>query len=118
MKKIILFLAIGLFSFSAFSQTKTEIKVTGLQKPISEYISRNLPGYAIEKAFKVDSKGIITYDVCVMKDKSHDKLTFDKDGKFLRTEPCPQTCTKQDTREAAQPVKAPAPKTDTKSVRK
>jgi hypothetical protein len=30
--------------------------------------------------------------VCVNKDKTHEKLFFDKDGKFLRKESCSHEC--------------------------
>jgi hypothetical protein len=92
MKKIFLFFVFGIFITSIFAQTKTELQVTELQKPILEYISKNFHGYSIDKVFKVDAKGVITYDVCVNKDKTHEKLFFDKDGKFLRKESCSLEC--------------------------
>jgi len=95
MKSAILIIIFSLFSTLIFSQTKTEIKKTDLQKPIAEYLIKNCPGYNIDKAFKVDSKGIITYDLCVSKDKTRDKITFDKDGKFIIKEPCSGDCCKE-----------------------
>ncbi|MCK9423194.1 MAG: hypothetical protein M0Q38_11415 [Bacteroidales bacterium] len=95
MKKGILILLFGIFSTLIFAQTKTEIKKTDLQKPITEYLIKNCTGCLIDKAFKVDSKGVITYDLCVSKDKSRDKITFDKDGKFLLKEPCVGDCCKE-----------------------
>jgi hypothetical protein len=75
-----------------FAQTKTELQPAELQKPILEYISKNFQGYTIDKVFKVDAKGVITYDICVNKDKTHEKLFFDKDAKFLRKESCSLEC--------------------------
>jgi len=92
MKKVLLIFLIGFFSTIIFAQTKTELQPTELQKPILEYISKNFQGYSIDKVFKVDTKGVITYDVCINKDKTHEKLFFDKDGKFLRKESCSIEC--------------------------
>jgi len=92
MKKVILILILGVFSTWVFGQTKTEHKNTEIQKPITEYISKNFTGFSIVKAFKVDAKGVITYDICISKDKIHEKLYFDKDGKFMRKESCSNEC--------------------------
>ena len=83
MKKALLIFIFGFFTTIIFAQTKTELQTVELQKPILEYISKNFNGYSIDKVFKVDAKGVITYDVCVNKDKTHEKLFFDKDGKEL-----------------------------------
>jgi hypothetical protein len=92
MKKAFLIFIFGIFSVVIFAQTKTELQAEELQKPILEYISKNFSGYSIDKIFKVDAKGVITFDVCVNKDKTHEKLFFDKDGKFLRKESCSLEC--------------------------
>jgi hypothetical protein len=92
MKKFFLISIFAIFSTIILAQTKTELQVTELQKPILEYISKKFKGYSIDKIFKVDAKGVITYDVCVNKDKTHEKLFFDKDGKFLRKESCSLEC--------------------------
>jgi hypothetical protein len=92
MKKALLIFILGVLSTVIFAQTKTELKTSELQKPISDYISKNFTGYNIVKAFKVDAKGVITFDVCVSKDKNHEKLFFDKDGKFVRKESCTNEC--------------------------
>lgn len=92
MKKALLIFILGIFGSIIFAQTKTELQAAELQKPILEYISKNFHGYSIDKVFKVDAKGVITYDICVNKDKTHEKLFFDKDGKFLRKESCSLEC--------------------------
>ena len=96
MRKAVLIFVLGVFSTLIFAQTKTELKTSELQKPISDYISKNFTGFTIVNAFKVDAKGVITFDVCVSKDKIHEKLFFDKDGKFVRKESCTNECC-QDT---------------------
>ena len=92
MKKLLLIALLVTFGTLLFAQTKTELKTSELQKPILEYISKNFSGYSIDKVFKVDEKGVITYDICVNKDKTHEKLFFDKEGKFLRKESCTLDC--------------------------
>ena len=92
MKKALLIFFLGMFSTFMFAQTKTELQSAELKKPILEYISKNFEGYTIDKVFKVDAKGVITYDVCVNKDKTHEKLFFDKEGNFLRKESCSLEC--------------------------
>jgi hypothetical protein len=92
MRQVIMILFFGIFSNFLLAQTKTELQPAELQKPITEYIAKNFHGYTIDKVFKVDAKGVITYDICVNKDKIHEKLFFDKDGKFLRKESCSLEC--------------------------
>ena len=76
----------------AYSQTKTELQASELQKPIKEHIEKNFNGFTIGKIFKVDTKGTITFDICVNKGNTHEKLIFDKDGKFLKKESCTYEC--------------------------
>ncbi len=84
MKKLLFVMLLGLFATAVFAQTKTEVKPADLSKPVTDYIQKNYAGYTIDKAFKVDSKGVITWDVIVSKDKMKDKLEFDNNGKFLK----------------------------------
>jgi hypothetical protein len=92
MKKALIIFVFGILSAMLVAQTKTELQPSELQKPILEYIAKNFKDYSIDKVFKVDAKGVITYDICVNKDKTHEKLFFDKEGKFLRKESCSQEC--------------------------
>jgi hypothetical protein len=92
MKKAFLLFLFGIFSTLIFAQTKTELQQTELQKPVLDYISKNYRGFTIDKIFKVDAKGVITYDVCINKDTTHQKIFFDKEGKFLRKESCTHEC--------------------------
>lgn len=84
MKKLLCILVLALGALMLNAQTKTSIKVTDLRKPISEYVAKNLPGYKTTEAYKVDTKGVITYEVAAMKGKDHQVLTFDKNGKFMK----------------------------------
>ncbi|MCK9218969.1 MAG: hypothetical protein PHF97_12650 [Bacteroidales bacterium] len=94
MKKTLLILLLTISCSVLFAQTKTELKNSDLQKPITEYLNKNCSGFTFEKAFKIDSKGVITYDVCMVKNKNYEKFMFDKDGQFLRKEPCAGDCCK------------------------
>jgi hypothetical protein len=98
MKKIILILVLFVMGQFAFSQTKTELQTSELQKPIIEHIDKNFSGFSIGKIFKVDAKGTITYDICVNKGTTYEKLIYDKDGKFLKKESCSFECCQPTTK--------------------
>jgi hypothetical protein len=91
MKKVILIMQLGMFITFVQAQTKTEVKATpkrteikssDLMKDITAYISMDYAGYKILKAYKVDTKKVITYEVTVMKDNEKYVLYFDSEGKF------------------------------------
>jgi len=94
-KKYIVFGILFVLASGLSAQTKTEVRNKDLQPVISSYLNKNFTGYTIGKIFKVESKGIITYEVCLSKEKSHQKITFDKDGNFLRKESCVNDCCKK-----------------------
>lgn len=92
MKKLLLCMV---FSFSAlflFSQTKTELQESELQKPIKEHLEKHFHGFSVGKIFKVDARGTITYDICVAKGNTYEKLIYDKEGRFLKKESCSFEC--------------------------
>jgi len=97
MKKLVLFMAVIFAVTFVNAQTKTEVKVADLQKVITDHITANYAGYTIEKAFKIDTKGVITYKVHVSKAAEKLTLVYDKDGKFVK-------------KIAAEPKAATAPK--------
>ena len=86
MKKIVFILAMSLFATFAFAQTKTEVKPADLSKAITDYITKDYAGYTVQKAFKADAKGVITWEVEIMKGHEMHMLVFDKDGKFIKKE--------------------------------
>jgi hypothetical protein len=63
---------------------KTMLKEAELMQPIKDDITKNYMGAKIEKALKIDSKGVVTYKVIIMKDNEKWDLTYDKDGKFIK----------------------------------
>ena len=86
MKRIFLLITALLFVTVAFSQTKTEIKPTNISKGLSTYMAKNFSGYEIDKAFKIDSKGVMSTQVMVSKGSEKLALTFDKDLKLTKKE--------------------------------
>jgi hypothetical protein len=84
MKKIILIFAGILFSTVIFAQKSTEIPAAKLPKATTDYLKDNLPGTKIDKAFKVEDKGVVTYNVTVDVKGNKHMFIFDKDGKFLK----------------------------------
>jgi hypothetical protein len=116
MKKLVVILFIAIFAPVVFGQTKTEMKVADLSKPITDWVAKNLKAAHIERAFKVDSKGVITYDLLIANGADKSIFIFDKDGKFVKraergskggTQPVPVTDPKA---KPATPAAPPAPK--------
>jgi hypothetical protein len=104
MKKIfVLVFALSLVSF-AFSQTKTEIRPADLSKGISSYISQHFSGYGIEKAFKIDNKGIMSTEVKISKGAEELALTFDKDCKLTKKEAIKPDLKKSPAKEERKPL--------------
>jgi hypothetical protein len=86
MKKVMVTFMVALFATVVLGQTRTEVKPADLPKCVPDYIINHLKGYNIDKAFKMDNKGDITYDVTVMKGKERRALIFDKACKVLKNE--------------------------------
>gem|GEM_PF-2558684 len=79
-------MALALFSTGLFAQTKTQMKTGDLAKPITQYIAQNYSGYSAMNAFKINAKGVLSYEVKIGKESEEAYLFFDKDGKFIRKE--------------------------------
>lgn len=84
MKKLLLILLMGILAPVVFGQTKTELKTADIPKPITEFLAKNLKNSTVDKAFKVDSKGVITYDLLIAHGADKAVYIFDKDGKFIK----------------------------------
>jgi hypothetical protein len=80
---------------------RTPIKVTDLPKPITDSIAANYSGYKTLEAYKIDNKGVFTYQVIIAKDANKLQLYYDKDGKLLRKAAVPV----KQTTTATTPVK-------------
>jgi hypothetical protein len=113
MKKIVLLLALGIAITFANAQTgksttaptnknatttttqnKTSMKVADLQKAITDDILKSYPGYKTLEAFKLENKGVETFEVVIEKSTDKSKLFYDTDGKFLRKAAMSKTGTK------------------------
>lgn len=69
------------------AQTKSMVKITDLAKPIQDNLSLQHKGWSPVQAYKLDTKGVITYEVMVRKETNEMRLFYDNDGKYLREEP-------------------------------
>lgn len=109
MKRIMLLIVVALFATAVFAQTKTELKPTELSKQITDWMTTNVKTFSITKAFKVDSKGVITYDVIATKGTDKRVFVFDKDGKFVKKgdQETKDTFKGAQDKKALPPVKAP-----------
>jgi hypothetical protein len=116
MKKLAVILFIVIFAPVAFGQTKTEMKVSDLSKPITDWVAKNLKAAKIERAFKVTDKGVTTYDLLIANGADKSVFIFDKDGKFVKraergskggTQPVPATSTQA---QPGTPATPPQPK--------
>jgi hypothetical protein len=65
-------------------ETETSIPVSELAKQIVPFIEKNHPGFNITGAYKiVDSKGKVTFETEITKNKKTKELIFDQDGKHI-----------------------------------
>ena len=67
----------------AANAQRIAIKTSDLQKPITEKITRDYPGYIIAKADKVVENNVTTFEVVITRDYNSETLAFDRDGKFM-----------------------------------
>ena len=105
MKKLILVLTVVLIATVTMAQKKTQIFPKDLPKASTDYIMKKYPDFTIDKAYKVENKTVITYDVLISKPKDPKSaigLIFDDQGTFMK---------KYDPN--ATPAPTPGPKTTT-----
>jgi len=91
MKKVLIVLVLVMAVMGVNAQTtttidstRTIIKVVDLQKAITDNIATDYVGYTIETATRVTLKGIVTYEVVVVKADVTETLVYDKDGVFIK----------------------------------
>jgi hypothetical protein len=98
------------------AQTKTMVKIADLPKAISENLTMQHKDWTPAEAFKVDTKGVITYEVLAKKGTNEVKLFYDNNGKFAKSEP---VTIKKEPKIESTPVKKDAKKpTESKSAEK
>lgn len=64
--------------------TKTSIRVTDLSKLITDDIAKNYPDYTIKEAFRVDTNGIISFEIIIQNPSDKWTLSYDNNGKFVK----------------------------------
>ena len=83
--------------------TRTSVKVTELQKAITDNIAKDYVGFTVKEATSITTNNTVTYEVVIVKGTTTETLIYDKDGKFV----------KKVTQKVVAPVQktaAPAPK--------
>jgi len=87
MKKLLFLLVLVAGISAAYAQNRTSLKVADLPKAISENIAAAHKGYTVQDAYKIDTKGIISYEVFAKSAASRVILVYDKDGRYMKMEP-------------------------------
>jgi len=68
----------------AVNAQRTPVKVTDLQKAITENIAKDYAGFTIKEATKVVSNSITNFEVVITKGNVHETLLYDMNGKFMK----------------------------------
>jgi hypothetical protein len=68
------------------AQSKSMIKMTELSKPIQDNLATQFKGWTPTQAYRLDTKGTISYEVMVKKEANEMRLFYDNAGKYLREE--------------------------------
>ena len=82
MKKLMFVLVLVMAALVVNAQ-RSPVKVTDLQKSITDNITKDYAGFIIKDATKVVTNNVATYEVVVTKGTASETLLYDKDGKFL-----------------------------------
>jgi len=90
------------------SQSKTMIKNSELPKSIQDNLATQFKVWTPMQAYKLDSKGVLSYEVLVKKEANEMRLFYDKDGKFIKEEPV--TTMKPEVKKAPEHKPANKPK--------
>ena len=82
MKKL-MFVLVLVLATAAVNAQRTAVKISDLQKSITDRITKDYAGYVITKADKVIARNETTFEVVISKGSTSETLVFDKDGKFM-----------------------------------
>jgi hypothetical protein len=74
--------------------TKVKVAEAELLPVIKDNIAKDYAGAKIERSFRVDAKGVVTYEIHILKDNAKMFLVYDKDGRFIKKEDLPRMRTK------------------------
>ena len=69
----------------AVNAQRTPVKVSDLPKGVSDSISKEYSGYTIKESSKVVENNVTTYEVVISKGMNQKTLTFDNEGKSLKS---------------------------------
>jgi|WetSurMetagenome_2_1015567.scaffolds.fasta_scaffold01673_4 hypothetical protein len=83
MKKFIILFLLVTTGLIANAQ-RTQVKPGDLQKPITDNIAKEWPGYTIKDASKVVANTVTTFEVTVTKGTLQQTLCYDNSGKFVK----------------------------------
>ena len=64
--------------------TRTSVKVSDLQKSITDNVAKEYVGFTIKEASSVSLDNVITYEVVIIKGTTSETLVYDKDGNFVQ----------------------------------
>ena len=83
MKKLLAIMVLVMTALAVNAQ-RTPLKVTDLNKSITENIARDFAGFTVKEATKVVTNNVTDYEVLVVKGTAQETLLYDKDGKFVK----------------------------------
>jgi hypothetical protein len=83
MKKLFAIMVLVMTALAVNAQ-RTPVKVTDLQKAITDNVAKNFVGFTIKEATKVVSNNLTEFEVIVTKGATKETLLYDKDGKFIK----------------------------------
>jgi hypothetical protein len=88
MKKSILIMVLAVAMVAIVNaQSRVEIKSSDLPKAITENITKDFSGFAVQTAYKVTANNVMSYEVVVAKGMDKEKLEYNSTGAFLKKEP-------------------------------
>jgi len=107
MKKTALMMVIALaLAIVVNAQTRVEVKTADLPKAISEKVTADYAGFAIQNVTKVTKDNQTTYELVVSKGSEKEKLCYDTTGKFIKKAPIAKANAQKSGNKAKQVAKA------------
>jgi hypothetical protein len=85
MKKLLLVMVM-MMAVVAINAQRTPVKVTDLNKAITDNIASKYAGFTVKDAAQIVNNGVTTFEVVISKGTTSETLLYDKDGKFLKEE--------------------------------
>jgi len=84
MKKLFVMMVLVMSALIVNAQ-RTPVKVADLPKGVSDSISKEFSGYTIKESSRVVENNMTTYEVVISKGMNQKTLTFDSQGKSLKS---------------------------------